>query len=83
MDIERRKHPRSDAFRTGTLFFAEGRQCLDCLLWNVGPGGALLEVEDSGEVASEGRLISEAMYLDREYRVIWRNGRKIGVDFKA
>lgn len=81
MDTERRADVRKDIFRTGTLFFAHGRQCIDCLVWNAGAGGALLEVEDSAEAAPDGRLICEAAYLDCAYQVVWRDGRKLGIVF--
>jgi hypothetical protein len=74
---------RLDFFKTGNLFFSEGRQCIDCLVWNMGADGALIEVDDPKEVAAMGRLISESMYLDRVYRVVWCDGRKMGVVFDA
>ncbi|MCJ2022639.1 hypothetical protein [Methylobacterium sp. J-067] len=42
---------------------------------------ALLEVDLDSEIAVTGRLICEAAYIDRPYGLLWRSGRKIGVDF--
>lgn len=83
MSIERRRHPRVDALKSGTLFFAEGIQCLDCLVWNVSTSGALVEVETTAEVPALGRLSSEWLFLDRAYSLVWRDGRKIGIEFAA
>lgn len=81
MDPERRRHPRRDVLKTGTLFFADHRQCLDCLIWNLSEGGAMVEIEPQAIVADLGRLISEVLSLDRAYSVVWRDGRKLGVAF--
>ena len=82
MDTERRRQRRDDAFKTGTLFFAEGRQCADCLVWNLSMFGAMLEVEDETEISNSGRFICERLYADRAYRMIWRDGRKLGIEFE-
>lgn len=81
METERRRVPRGYALKTGTLFFAEGHQCSDCLIWNLNMFGALLEVEPGVAINVTGRLSSEPLSFDRVYNMIWRDGRKIGVEF--
>lgn len=81
MDVERRRQPRRDALKTGTLFFAEGRQCADCLIWNLNMFGALIEVEPGAEINVTGRLSSDLLCVDRAYSMIWRDERKIGIEF--
>lgn len=73
--------PKKDILKTGTLFSAGGKQCLDCLIWSMSDCEALLEVDLDSEIAVTGRLICEAAYIDRPYGLLWRSGRKIGVDF--
>ncbi|GJD33822.1 pilus assembly protein PilZ [Methylobacterium aerolatum] len=82
MTTERRRQLRRDALKTGTLVFAEGHPSQDCLVWNVNTLGALLEVEGGAAIAATGRLVSEALFVDRPFTTIWRDGRKIGVAFQ-
>ncbi len=82
MTTERRRQLRRDALKTGTLIFTEDQPGRDCLVWNVNTLGALLEVEGDAAIAPTGRLVSDSLFVDRPYTMIWRDGRKIGVAFQ-
>lgn len=46
MAEERRKHPRSRVLRRGQVVFRDGYSVLDCVLTDLSPGGAQLNVEN-------------------------------------
>jgi hypothetical protein len=78
---ERRQQPRRNGFKTGSIFAGDGANEVDCLVWNLSDFGALIEVEIATDLPSQFRLIATALFIDRECKTIWRDGRKIGVAF--
>jgi hypothetical protein len=81
MFIERRRQPRRNGFKTGSLLRHDDPQPTDCLVWDLSDFGALIEVEKSADVPANFRLVATTLFLDRECKTIWRDGRKIGVAF--
>jgi hypothetical protein len=81
MPEERRRQPRRNGFKTGSIFVDDSPEEVDCLVWNLSDFGALLEVETGTELPSKFRLIAAFLFIDRECKTIWRDGRKIGVAF--
>ncbi|WP_132254274.1 pilus assembly protein PilZ [Methylobacterium segetis] len=81
MFVERRKAPRRNAFKLGSIFFHEKPHRLDCLIWNLSDFGALIEVEPDTRPPIRFRMTVAALHLDCNAMQIWRDGRKIGVAF--
>lgn len=81
MPDERRRQRRRNGFKTGSIFVSAELNEVDCLVWNLSDFGALLEVETGTELPSQFRLIAASLFIDRECKTIWRDGRKIGVAF--
>ncbi|GJD59725.1 pilus assembly protein PilZ [Methylobacterium dankookense] len=81
MPPERRRQPRKNDFKTGSLFFHAAPQQVDCLVWNLSDFGALIEIPDEVEIPSHFRLIATSMNIDRSSMSIWRANRKIGVAY--
>ncbi len=82
MFVERRRERRGNAFMTGTVALGDGR-ALDCLVWDLSGYGALIEVEPQCVLPEASRLTSAGLQLDRRFRVVWRSGRKAGIEFAA
>ena len=81
MPDERRRQPRRNGFKTGSIFAGDDAHEVDCLVWNLSDFGALVEVEAGTELPSQFRLMAAPLFIDRECKTIWRDGRKIGVAF--
>lgn len=81
MPDERRRQPRRNGFKTGSIFVGDRSNEVDCLVWNLSDFGALVEIETGTELPSHFRLIASSLLIDRECKIIWRDGRKIGVAF--
>lgn len=83
MPNELRDVPRSHALKTGEIFFGEPLECRDCLVWDISRTGAMIEVELDAAAPEKMRLISSGLALDQFCKVIWRDGRKVGLKFGA
>lgn len=69
------------ALKTGEIFFDNNIESLDCLVWEIGKFGALIEVKRQSEIPDIFRLISTALFLNEDCEVLWREGRKIELKF--
>jgi hypothetical protein len=78
---ERRSEPRTHALKSGQIVFGEPQERQDCLVWDLGKSGAMIEVEPEVSIPEEFRLISAGLALSQICEVIWRDGRKIVVRF--
>lgn len=78
---ERRRQPRRNGFKTGSIFVGDSPDEVDCLVWNLSDFGALLEVETGMELPARFQLVAASFFIDRKCQTIWRDGRKIGVAF--
>jgi hypothetical protein len=81
MFVERRRKPRRDAFKLGGIFVNDKSPPLDCLVWNANDQGAMIEVSPDTVLPVTFRLIVTSLFIDQACRVVWRNGRKVGVEF--
>ncbi|MBP1180031.1 PilZ domain-containing protein [Methylobacterium sp. PvR107] len=81
MPDELRDVPRSHALKTGEIFFGEQQERCDCLVWDISKSGAMIEVDLDAEAPETLRLISSGLALDQLCKVIWRDGRKVGLKF--
>jgi hypothetical protein len=81
MFVERRRSRRRDAFKMGGIFFSERLPPLDCLVWNVDDHGAMLEISPDAALPEVFRLIATSLFIDQGCNVVWRSGRKVGVEF--
>jgi hypothetical protein len=78
---ERRRQPRRNGFKTGSIFVDDDPNEVVCLVWNLSDFGALLEVDTGMELPSKFQLVASSLFIDRECKTIWRDGRKLGVAF--
>ena len=81
MADERRRQPRRNGFKTGSILVSDNPGDVDCLVWNLSDFGALIEVEPGVTLPCEFRLVAVPLSIDRQCMTIWRDGRKIGVAF--
>ena len=77
--LERRKSPRRQIFKFGTL------RCGDLaklsVVKNMSSAGAMVAVENSFDVPEEFDLDIEANLLSRRCRVAWKNSKQLGLKF--
>lgn len=83
MDANRRGARRTDAFRIGSISVGGNEPSIDCLVWDQSETGAQIEVETTEGIPEEFNLIVTAYARPRACRVVWRKGRKLGVNFVA
>lgn len=83
MEENRRGSRRADAFRIGSLAPHANGTSIDCLVWDHSETGARLEVEADAAVPDDFVLSMTAYARPRRCRVVWREGRKIGISFVA
>jgi hypothetical protein len=77
---ERRSVPRQRTFLKAVLSFHSGNSSEDCLVRNLGLGGALIELPHPN-APGEFDLIVPARDFRRHARAVWRNGGHIGLTF--
>lgn len=78
---ERRIFERRIALKTGHILFGPDQDFCDCLVWDLTKSGAMIEIGPETNLPTEFRLISDGLYLNQLCRVIWRDGRKLGLKF--
>ena len=77
---ERRAVPRQRTFFKGVLLFNSGNSSEDCLVRNLGSGGAHVELpHPNAPEAFE--LLVPGRDLRRPARAVWRNGGHVGLQF--
>jgi hypothetical protein len=81
MFVERRRKPRRNAFKLGSIIINEKSLPLDCLVWNANDHGAMIEVSPDVMLPETFRLIATSLFIDQNCSVVWRNERKVGVEF--
>jgi hypothetical protein len=79
---ERRAVPRQRTFFRGVLSFNSGNSSEDCLVRNLGPGGAHIELPHPNAPGAF-ELFIPARETRRRARAVWRNGGHIGVAFEG
>lgn len=72
---------RQTALKTGQIYFGDPEECHDCLVWDLGKAGAMIEVEPQIMPFGLLRLVSTGLYINQRCRVAWQRGRKIELIF--
>ena len=78
---ERRKSERHKTYKGGAIY--SGVEVFDCIVRNLSPDGAFLQVESRTGVPDRFMLIIKPEGVKRSCQVAWRSPRKIGISFAA
>lgn len=76
---ERRAASRKRTLYSGKIVFNKQSSVFNCIVRNISEAGACLEVESPLGIPNEFELQVEGVGIKAEYRVIWRQGKRIGV----
>lgn len=79
---ERRLEPRRRALKGAHLIFNHGRSTFDCLVRNLSPGGALLEVSDMLGIPHSFEIAMDQGGMRHPCIVRWHTDRLMGVHFE-
>ena len=77
----RRTIPRSNAFTFGLLRFGSRAEPVECMVWDISPEGAMIEVADMDAVPDSVSLAVAPDGAARAATVVWRVGRRLGLSF--
>jgi hypothetical protein len=77
---ERRRTPRRRTLKGGTVIFGTAAG-ISCVIRNMSETGAALEVESPAAIPNDITLLIKPEIIKRKCRVIWRSGKRIGVQF--
>jgi hypothetical protein len=77
---ERRRAARQRTFKSGIIAFNRAGG-IDCTIRNLSPIGACLEVESLLGIPTEFDLKIEKENVHYACRVVWRQNKRLGVDF--
>jgi hypothetical protein len=75
-----RKARRQRTFKGGSISLSTG--ILDCTVRNLSETGSLIELQNPAMTPDTFTLIIKPELLRRSCQVAWRDGRRIGVQFK-
>lgn len=79
--LERRSEVRATTNKRGAIKFGASGQELPCTVLDLTPVGAGLSVGTTFGVPQVFQLLIDGEKLSRHCRVIWTNGKKLGVSF--
>jgi len=77
---ERRNTIRHRMLKAGTIAFNRAGG-VSCMVRNMSPTGALLEVESQLGTPDRFTLVIESDHLQRQCHVAWRKNKRLGVAF--
>lgn len=77
---ERRRIRRHRTLKGGSIAFNTGAR-IDCRVRNLSPLGACLEVETSIGVPDKFVLVIDSEHARYDCRVVWREPKRLGVEF--
>jgi hypothetical protein len=77
---ERRVKPRHRTLKAGTIAFNRAAG-ISCMVRNLSPIGACLEVESLVGVPEAFTLVVESDHVNQPCHIIWRKEKRIGVAF--
>jgi hypothetical protein len=80
MEDRRRPPARRRTYKAGTLIFSRTGGATS-LVRNLSQTGAMLEVESDVAIPDEFTLRIEADHFQRGCRVVWRQQKRLGVEF--
>lgn len=78
---EKRKHPRIEI--NEPAFVSAGGSVMSCMVRNISPEGAAIDVDNPAFVPPRFRLVMSRDSTVRECRVAWIQQKRIGVTFIA
>jgi hypothetical protein len=81
MSDSRRTSPRDNAFVFAAVRLQAGAEPVECMVWDISPDGAMIEVPDVGPVPDRISLTLPGEGAGRSATVIWREGRRFGLRF--
>ena len=79
MSEGRRTSPRSNAFIFGAVQDGSPDEPLACMVWDISPEGAMIEVSDLDTVPDTFSLALPGEEAPRAATVVWRAGRRLGL----
>jgi hypothetical protein len=78
---EKRKHPRTEIDEPA--FVSVGGSVMRCMVRNISPEGAAIDVANPAFVPSHFRLVMANNSIVRECKIAWIQQKRIGVAFIA
>jgi hypothetical protein len=78
---ERRKHPRTEVNQPA--YVSAGGSVMSCMVRNISPEGAAIEVENPAFVPARFRLVMARDSTVHDCRVAWIQKNRIGLTFVA
>lgn len=78
---EKRKHQRTEINEPG--YVSAGGSVMRCMVRNISPEGAAIDVENPAFVPAQFRLVIASDSSTHECRVIWIREKRIGLAFAA
>lgn len=76
---EKRKHQRSEI--NEAAYVSVGGSVMHCVVRNISPEGAAIDVENPAFVPAQFRLVMASDSSTRDCRVIWIQEKRIGLAF--
>jgi hypothetical protein len=76
---ERRKHPRTEIDQPG--YVSSGGSVMSCMVRNISPEGAAIDVENPAFVPQRFRLVIARDGSVYECRIAWIQQKRIGLSF--
>jgi len=71
---------RRRVLKTGSITYDLGAG-IECAIRNMSDTGALLESQADSAIPNEFSLVIRPEGIRRNCRIVWRNGRRFGVEF--
>jgi hypothetical protein len=78
--MERRRHPRTEL--NEPAYVSAGGSVMGCMVRNISPDGAAIDVDNPAFVPSRFRLVMASDRSVRDCEVIWIQNNRIGVAFR-
>lgn len=78
---EKRKHPRTEI--NEPAYVSSGGSVMSCMVRNISPEGAAIDVENPAYVPAHFRLVMASDSSIHECRIVWIQQKRIGVTFAA
>ena len=78
--MEKRGSPRRRTFKGGSI--SSGAEAgIDCIIRNLSETGAAVELEGPATMPDNLILLIRPEIVRRNCRVVWRSGRRVGIQF--
>jgi hypothetical protein len=79
--MERRKSPRTEL--NEPAYVSSGGSVMGCMVRNISPEGAAIDVDNAAFVPSRFRLVMASDRSVRDCDVVWIQDNRIGVSFRS